>query len=236
MQKADKERVVEELTERLRSSEALLVADYRGLTNSQLAGLRVELLSTARSCPWSRTRSPGGRPRLPARRRCWPCSRARRRSRSSTSDGDPVAVAKALTDAARDTKILALARRCAVGQPDHGGGDREAREAPAARRAPGSARRGDRGPADPARGGAERAAAEPGRPDRRQDHAARGERRRVGGRGRGAGCRGARGGRAAGRRGGAEASAKAESPAPRSRPPRPKPRRPSRGDEDTPEA
>ena len=34
MHKAEKERVVEELTERLRSSEALLVADYRGLTNS----------------------------------------------------------------------------------------------------------------------------------------------------------------------------------------------------------
>ena len=43
MHKADKERVVEELTDRLRSSEALLVADYRGLTNSQLAGLRVKL-------------------------------------------------------------------------------------------------------------------------------------------------------------------------------------------------
>ena len=40
MQKAEKERVIEELTERLRSADALLVADYRGLTNSQLAGLR----------------------------------------------------------------------------------------------------------------------------------------------------------------------------------------------------
>ena len=32
MQKADKERVVAELTERLRASETLIVADYRGLT------------------------------------------------------------------------------------------------------------------------------------------------------------------------------------------------------------
>ncbi len=37
MQKADKERVIAELTERLSSADALLVADYRGLTNSQLA-------------------------------------------------------------------------------------------------------------------------------------------------------------------------------------------------------
>ena len=44
MQKADKERLIEELTERLRAADTLLVADYRGLTNSQLAGLRVELL------------------------------------------------------------------------------------------------------------------------------------------------------------------------------------------------
>ena len=45
MQKADKERLIEELTERLRSADALIVADYRGLTNSQLANLRVELLN-----------------------------------------------------------------------------------------------------------------------------------------------------------------------------------------------
>ena len=44
MQKAEKERVIDDLTERLRSADALLVADYRGLTNSQLAALRVELL------------------------------------------------------------------------------------------------------------------------------------------------------------------------------------------------
>ena len=45
MQKADKERLIEELTERLRAADTLLVADYRGLTNSQLASLRVELLN-----------------------------------------------------------------------------------------------------------------------------------------------------------------------------------------------
>ena len=40
--------------------------------------------------------------------RCSRCSRARPRSRSSRPTGNPVAVAKALSDAARDTKILTL--------------------------------------------------------------------------------------------------------------------------------
>ena len=54
------------------------------------------------------------------------------------------------------------ARRRPVGQSDHGRRDREAREAAAARRPAGPARRGDRCPVDAARRGAERAAAEPG--------------------------------------------------------------------------
>ena len=44
MHKEDKEKLITELTDRLTSADALLVADYRGLSNSQLASLRVELL------------------------------------------------------------------------------------------------------------------------------------------------------------------------------------------------
>ncbi len=43
MQKGEKEQVVAELTERLRATETLIVADYRGLTNAQLEGLRDEM-------------------------------------------------------------------------------------------------------------------------------------------------------------------------------------------------
>src|SRR5579884_4159939 len=43
MQKTDKERVVDELTERLRSAETLIVADYRGLTMPQIDALRSRL-------------------------------------------------------------------------------------------------------------------------------------------------------------------------------------------------
>ena len=44
MKKEDKERVVAELTERLRSTETLLVADYRGLTMPQIDELRSKLI------------------------------------------------------------------------------------------------------------------------------------------------------------------------------------------------
>src|SRR5256885_11653996 len=46
VKKTDKERVVTELTERLRASETLLVADYRGLTMPQIDALRTRLLES----------------------------------------------------------------------------------------------------------------------------------------------------------------------------------------------
>jgi large subunit ribosomal protein L10 len=44
MQRSEKERLVEELTERLRSTETLIVADYRGLTVSEIDELRGKLI------------------------------------------------------------------------------------------------------------------------------------------------------------------------------------------------
>ena len=108
MQKADKERVIDDLTERLRSAEALLVADYRGLTNSQLAALRVELLkhgarfTVVKNTLTRRAAEAAGSDALLAMLE-GPTAIA-----FVEADGDPVAVAKALSDAARETKILAL--------------------------------------------------------------------------------------------------------------------------------
>jgi large subunit ribosomal protein L10 len=108
MHKADKERVVEELTERLQSSEALLVADYRGLTNSELAGLRVKLtthgarLSVVKNTLTRRAAEAAGTEQLLALLE-GPTAIA-----FVTAEGDPVGVAKALSDTARDTKILTL--------------------------------------------------------------------------------------------------------------------------------
>jgi large subunit ribosomal protein L10 len=46
MLRQDKERIVSELAERLRSSESLLVADYRGLTMPEIDELRTKLLES----------------------------------------------------------------------------------------------------------------------------------------------------------------------------------------------
>lgn len=108
MQKADKEKVIAELTERLSSADALLVADYRGLTNSQLATLRVELLkhgaklSVVKNTLTRRAAEAAGADALLAMLE-GPTAIA-----FVEADGNAVAVAKALSDAARDTKILAL--------------------------------------------------------------------------------------------------------------------------------
>lgn len=108
MQKADKERVVEELTERLRSADALLVADYRGLTNSQLAGLRVELLkhgaklTVVKNTLTRRAAEAAGAEALLAMLE-GPTAIA-----FVEAAGNPVAVAKALSDAAKDTKVMTL--------------------------------------------------------------------------------------------------------------------------------
>ena len=117
MHKADKERVVEELTERLQSSEALLVADYRGLTNSELAVLRVRLtshgakLSVVKNTLTRRAADAAGTEQLLALLE-GPTAIA-----FVTADGDPVAVAKALSDTARDTKILTLRGGVLSGNP-----------------------------------------------------------------------------------------------------------------------
>ena len=120
MQKADKERVIEELTERLRSADSLLVADYRGLTNSQLASLRVELLkhgaklTVVKNTLTRRAAEAAGADALLAMLE-GPTAIA-----FVEAEGNPVAVAKALSDAARETKILALRGGVLSGNPISG--------------------------------------------------------------------------------------------------------------------
>ncbi len=108
MQKADKERVVEELSERLRAADSLIVADYRGLTNAQLAAVRSKLrehgatFTVVKNTLTRRAAEAAGAESLLALLE-GPTAIA-----FVQSDGDPVAVAKALADTARDTKVLAL--------------------------------------------------------------------------------------------------------------------------------
>lgn len=117
MKKEDKERVVAELTERLRTTETLLVADYRGLTMPQIDELRTKLLehgarfAVVKNTLTRRAAETVGNDALLALLD-GPTAIA-----FLESDGDPVAVAKALVDAARDTRVLAVRGGMLEGRP-----------------------------------------------------------------------------------------------------------------------
>ena len=107
MQKADKERLVAELTERLRATDTLIVADYRGLTVTEIGELRGKLLehgasfSVVKNTLTKRAAEAAGVDALLALLE-GPTAIA-----FLESGGDPVAVAKALDDAAK-TEILVI--------------------------------------------------------------------------------------------------------------------------------
>ncbi len=107
MLKQEKERVVAELVERLRASETLMVADYRGLDVTQLNDVRTELLkhgarfSVVKNTLAKRAAEEAGVPSL-VDMLDGPTAIA------FVGDGDMVAVAKALSDAARETKVIAV--------------------------------------------------------------------------------------------------------------------------------
>ncbi|TML28185.1 MAG: 50S ribosomal protein L10 [Actinobacteria bacterium] len=117
MKKEDKERVVADLTERLKNTETLLVADYRGLTMPQIDELRTKLLehgarfAVVKNTLTRRAAEAAGSETLLALLE-GPTAIA-----FLESDGDPVAVAKALVDAARDTRVLALRGGMLEGRP-----------------------------------------------------------------------------------------------------------------------
>jgi large subunit ribosomal protein L10 len=101
MLREDKERLVAELAERLRTSETLIVADYRGLTVTDIDKLRTELLahgarfSVVKNTLTRRAAEAAGTTELLALLE-GPTAIA-----FLESEGDPVAVAKALNDAAK---------------------------------------------------------------------------------------------------------------------------------------
>jgi large subunit ribosomal protein L10 len=108
MQKEDKARVVAELTERLKSADTLIVADYRGLTMPQIDDLRGKLLeygarfTVVKNTLTRRAAKDAGADALLALLE-GPSAIA-----FIEADGDMVAVAKALADSARNTKLLSI--------------------------------------------------------------------------------------------------------------------------------
>jgi large subunit ribosomal protein L10 len=108
MLKSDKERIVGELTERLQATDTLIVADYRGLTMKEVDALRGELLqhgarfTVVKNSLTRRAAEAAGADAVLALLD-GPTAIA-----FLETDGDPVAVAKALADTARTTKVLAV--------------------------------------------------------------------------------------------------------------------------------
>jgi large subunit ribosomal protein L10 len=108
MQRTEKEQVVAELVEQLRSTESLIVADYRGLTNADLVELRAKVrgsggrLQVVKNTLTRRAAEEAGTESLLALLE-GPTAIA-----FVEAEGDPIAVAKALADTAKNTKVLTL--------------------------------------------------------------------------------------------------------------------------------
>jgi large subunit ribosomal protein L10 len=117
MKKSDKERVVSELAERLKTSPTLIVADYRGLTMPQIDALRAQLLehgarfAVVKNTLTRRAAQEAGVETLLAMLE-GPTAIA-----FLESEGDPVAVAKALSTAARETQVLVIRGGIMEGRP-----------------------------------------------------------------------------------------------------------------------
>ena len=117
MDKAQKERVVAELAERLRTTDTLIVADYRGLTMPQIDDLRTKLLEqgahfqVVKNTLTKRAAEAAGADQLLALLD-GPTAIA-----FLESDGDPIAVAKALAQVARETQVLEIRGGIMEGRP-----------------------------------------------------------------------------------------------------------------------
>jgi large subunit ribosomal protein L10 len=117
MKKSDKERVVGELAERLKSSPTLIVADYRGLTMPQIDALRGELLqhgarfAVVKNTLTRRAAEEAGVEGL------LELVEGPTAIAFLESDGDPVAAAKAIAAATRETQVLAVRGGIMEGRP-----------------------------------------------------------------------------------------------------------------------
>ena len=117
MLKADKERIVEELTERLKTTPTLFVADYRGLSVTEIDDLRTKMIehgarfTVVKNTLTRRAAEAAGADALLAMLE-GPTAIA-----FIEADGDMVGVAKALSDAAKTTRILSIRGGILDGNP-----------------------------------------------------------------------------------------------------------------------
>jgi large subunit ribosomal protein L10 len=131
MLKKDKERVVAELTERLRAADTLIVADYRGLSVSDLEELRTKLIeqgarfTIVKNTLTRRAAAAAGTEALLEYVE-GPTAIA-----FIQPDGDPVAVAKVLSETARRTRVLGMKGGLLEGRPMQGSDVEELAKLPA---------------------------------------------------------------------------------------------------------
>ena len=117
MLKSEKEKIVAELTEKLKETPTLFVADYRGLSVTEIDDLRTKLIehgakfTVVKNTLTRRAAEAAGADALLAMLE-GPTAIA-----FIEADGDMVAVAKALADSARTTKILAIRGGILDGSP-----------------------------------------------------------------------------------------------------------------------
>ena len=117
MLKSEKERIVAELTEKLKDTPTLFVADYRGLSVTEIDDLRTKLIeqgarfTVVKNTLSRRAAEEAGADALLAMLE-GPTAIA-----FIEAEGDMVAVAKALVDSARTTKILAIRGGILDGSP-----------------------------------------------------------------------------------------------------------------------
>ena len=108
MDRNEKQQIVDELTERLKTAEMLIVADYRGLTMPQIDDLRGKLVghgarfTVVKNTLTRRAAEAAGADAVLTLLE-GPSAIA-----FIEADGDMVAVAKALADSAKSTNVLAI--------------------------------------------------------------------------------------------------------------------------------
>src|SRR6476619_6986980 len=108
MLKEQKERVVEQLAQRLRDSETLMVADYRGLTMPEIDELRGKLLEAGARFTVVKIMLTRLAPEAAGRQEVLELIDGPTAIAFLDSGGDPAAVAKILNDTARTNDVLVI--------------------------------------------------------------------------------------------------------------------------------
>src|SRR5437016_4760389 len=117
MKKEQKEQVVDQLPARLKAADTLLVADYRGLTMPQIDALRSKLIESGAKFTVTKNTLTKRAAELAGADALLALLEGPTAIAFLESNGDPVAVAKALVDAARTTRVLEVRGGLFEGRP-----------------------------------------------------------------------------------------------------------------------